>query len=141
MSVRFRIVGTDLPGRTCGPSPDRPDGYRGIEVGVQRGKEVVGAVPADASSASWEFEASIRNGKLSSPYLHGRAGERFVYLSWGERVGEEHRMFRRAKLHVGHLDVAAIDGHEVEGRLGLTDGKGNGLCASVRPPRITWTVR
>ncbi|MGH3559093.1 MAG: DUF5990 family protein [Mycobacterium sp.] len=26
------------------------------------------------------------------------------------------------------------------GRLGLTDAKGNPLCARVRPPQISWTA-
>jgi hypothetical protein len=34
--MQIRIEGTDLPGRSCGPSADAPDGYRNIHVGVQR---------------------------------------------------------------------------------------------------------
>src|ERR1700677_2199864 len=34
--VLIRIEGTDLPGRLCGPSPERPGGHQGIHVGVQR---------------------------------------------------------------------------------------------------------
>jgi hypothetical protein len=53
-------------------------------------------------------------------------------------------MFRRAKLQLDAIpaDViaqAGADG-EIVGRLGLTDSKGQPLCASVRPPLITWSA-
>ncbi len=53
-------------------------------------------------------------------------------------------MFRRAKLMLADVpdDVlakAAAKGTLV-GRLGLTDAKGQPLCASVRPPLIEWSV-
>jgi hypothetical protein len=34
--VQIRIEGTDLPGASCGPSPDPPGGYHNIHVAVQR---------------------------------------------------------------------------------------------------------
>jgi uncharacterized protein DUF5990 len=53
-------------------------------------------------------------------------------------------MFRRAKLMLADVpgDVlakAATKGVLV-GRLGLTDAKGQPLCAAVRPPAIEWSV-
>ena len=139
--ARFRIVGDDLPGRTCGPSPDRPEGHHNIHVGVQCKQEIVDLVPGDADEAVFEFDVPVRNGKFGGPYIHGRDGQRFVYLSWGVVEDGEFHMFRRAKLHVDHIDTVAADGHTVEGRVGLTDAKGNPTCASIRPPGITWTVR
>jgi hypothetical protein len=117
-------------------------GYAHIHVGVQRGREVVDLVPGDAPSAVFEFDVKVKGGRLAGPYIHGRDGQRFIYLSWGESDdGADFRMFRRAKLHVDHLDAAAVDGHTVEGTLALRDDCGHPLCASVRPPRITWSVR
>jgi hypothetical protein len=54
-------------------------------------------------------------------------------------------MFRRAKLWLGTIGEERIrqaieTGAVMEGRLGLTDGKGGPLCASVRPPVIQWSV-
>ena len=107
-----------------------------------RGHDVVDLVAAHTSpTAVFELDVDVRNGKLGGPYIHGRDGQRFIYLSWGELDGDDFRMFRRAKLHVDHLDPTDVDGRTVEGTLTLTDDKGNPLCASVRPPRITWTVR
>jgi hypothetical protein len=138
--ARFRIVGTDLPGATCHPAPERSDGYKQIHVGVQRGREVVDLVPGEASEAVFEFDVDVRRGQLGGPFIHGRDGQRFIYLSWGELVDGEFRMFRRAKLHVDHIDSASADGGVVEATLSLSDERGNPLCASVRPPNITWAV-
>jgi hypothetical protein len=53
-------------------------------------------------------------------------------------------MFRRSKLMLADvpddiLAKAATKGVLV-GRLGLTDAKGQPLCAAVRPPAIDWSV-
>ena len=34
--MQIRIEASDFPGISCGPSPDSPEGYRNIHVGVQR---------------------------------------------------------------------------------------------------------
>ena len=53
-------------------------------------------------------------------------------------------LFRRAKLWLNAIptDVidSALESGVLVGRLGLTDGKGNPLCASVRPPLIEWSA-
>jgi hypothetical protein len=139
VTVRIRIVGTGLPGLRCGPAPTPGGIYENIHVGVQRGSEVVDLVPGDAPMAHFEFEVTVRNGRFGGPYVHGR-GERFVYLSWGEVSRGSFRMFRRAKLQLDHLDAAAIDGRTAQAMLGLADEKGHPLCASVRPPRVVWTI-
>jgi len=141
VTAHFRIVGTDLPGLTCGPSPDRPDGYRGIHVGVQQGREVIDLVAGDAPEAVFDFDVVVRAGRFSGPFVHGRDGQRFVYLSWGELEGDEFRMFRRAKLHLDAIDPAEVEGRVVECVLSLRDAKGHPLCASVRLPRTAWVVR
>jgi hypothetical protein len=128
----IRIEANDLPGRSCGPSPERPEGNQGIEVGVQRRNkpgELMGQVSAD----------------LVGPYISGPPGGRFIYLSWGvvESPGS-FEMFRRAKIMFDGIpdDVmtAAQASGLLVGRLGLTDPKGNPTCAAVRPPLIEWTA-
>jgi Family of unknown function (DUF5990) len=140
MSVHFRLVGTDLPGDSCATAPTTSGVYTAVHVGVQRGKEVIDLVRGDERQAVFEFDVAVRNGKFSGPYIHGSGGERFIYLSWGELIHGHFAMFRRAKLQLDSLDPDDCDGRTVEGRLGLTDAKGHPLCASVRPPKITWTV-
>jgi hypothetical protein len=82
---------------------------------------------------------------VSGPYVEGRPGGRFVYLSWGAvSDGGAFAMFRRAKLMLDAVppDVlaAAVERGSLVGRLGLTDAKGNPLCAAVRPPLIAWAA-
>jgi hypothetical protein len=130
--VRVRIVGVDLPGASC-------PGYAGIKVGVQRGKEFEQLVSADGAEAVFELE--VGQAPRYGPYVHGRGDDRFFYLCWV--AGPDEQPFRRAKVMLADVpgDVwaaAASSGSVLEGRLGLTDHKGNPTCARVRPPDITW---
>lgn len=146
--MRIRIEGRDLPGR-AGPHAVELR-LRNVHVGVQRGKDVVERVPAGAESAGWEFDVVSRevDGLLDvgGPWVHGRPGARFLYLSWGSVDGETFAMFRRAKLMFGdvpgELLRSAYDGAGVlVGSLGLTDACGDPVCARVRPPDIVWALR
>jgi hypothetical protein len=139
--VDVRIVGENLPGRRC-------PGYDNIHVGVQRQSEVVDLFPGDSERVVWDLHIDLVPGHrdFRGPYVQGRRGERFLYLSWGT-VGENgsFEMFRRAKLMLAALDAPVIDaasrpGHRLEGTLGLTDGRGLPRCAAIRPPGISWTA-
>jgi len=145
--VRIRIVGTQLPGRDCGPGGDFP-GYRNIHVAVQRRSrrdELLDLHPGDADIAVWTFDCSVQGVDVRGPYIQGPRGGRFIYLSWGT-VDDAGRftLFRRAKLILEDVpaDVreAAVTSGLLVGSLGLTDAKGNPLCARVRPPQISWTA-
>ncbi|WP_235455309.1 DUF5990 family protein [Streptomyces olivochromogenes] len=147
--MRIRIDAVDLPGLTCHPGPSA---YANIHVAVQRRNsptELLEPQPGDAASATWTLEcttaASPIGTDVKGPHVQGPPGGRFVYLSWGtvDEAGA-FTMFRRAKLMLDAvpadvLDAAARSGLLV-GRLGLTDARGNPLCARVVPPHITWTA-
>lgn len=140
------IEGVSLPGRRCAVG----EGYDNVHVGVQRRKEVVELHPGDAASATWSFDVEARDTPeggvdFHGPYVQGRRGERFVYLSWGTVDGDgTFTMFRRAKLHLADVDpdtlarAAAGEGRLVA-HLGLTDTCGLPICARVRPPNVTWS--
>jgi hypothetical protein len=143
--VKLRIEGTDLPGR----SAVAVGGGRAVVVGVQRrGRpgEILDPQPWDADRVAWTLECTLDPATLDprGPYVEGRPGERFVYLSWGESTAEGFAMFRRAKLMLDAVPPAtlraAAGGSTLVGRLGLTDGRGGPLCAAVRPPAITWSA-
>jgi hypothetical protein len=150
--VQIRIEGHDLPGASCGPSPESTGGYHGIAVAVQRRNkpaELTGLVRGDAPSATWTLSCTAtrtpRGLDLTGPYIQGPPGGRFIYLSWGT-VGADagFAMFRRAKLMLDAVPTAvaneAVERGVLVGRLGLTDGKGNPVCAAVRPPAIDWSA-
>jgi hypothetical protein len=150
--LTVRIEGIDLPGGRCGPSPDRPDGYRGIHVAVQRRDrpaELLVLTPADATTATWSLDCdgvpTADGFDIKGPYIQGRPADRFIYLSWGEvDAAGGFEMFRRAKLLLGVIPTAtvasALETGVLVGRVGLTDARGNPLCAAVRPPAIDWSA-
>jgi hypothetical protein len=146
--VHIRIEGTDLPGRRGGPEADALR-LGNVHVGVQRKADVVDRLPADAPSATWEFDVVSREVDdlldVGGPWVHGRPGARFLYLSWGAVEGDRFAMFRRAKLLFGDIPTAMLRAaHDDRGtlvaRLGLTDSDGGPVCARVRPPDVRWLL-
>ncbi|RDH76442.1 monooxygenase [Mycolicibacterium moriokaense] len=145
--MQIRIIGTDLPGRDCPPGHNFP-GYPNVHVAVQSKKrppELLDLQPGDASEVTWTIECDVNGSDVRGPYVQGRPGDRFIYLNWGS-VDADGRMdmFRRAKLMLDAVpaDVLAnaVESGTLVGRLGLTDAKGQPLCAAVRPPAIGWSV-
>jgi hypothetical protein len=143
--MHITILGEVLPGREF-ISDGAPLGN--VHVGMQVGKDPVGLVPGDASSARWDVDvrAVVDDGAvdLRGPAVHGKKGERFLYLTWGEVSADgSFAMFRRAKLMVGDIDpvllaATASDDGTLVASLELTDAKGGPRCARVRPPTISW---
>ena len=124
------IEGRDLPGRTFGP-------YADVHVALQVRAGPVDPVPGDAASARWETDVRVVDGDFRGPAVHGKRGERFLYLTWGSPTGTDWGMFRRAKLM---LDPAYADASVLVGTLSLTDEKGGPRCARVVPPVVTWSA-
>ncbi|MFY9921104.1 MAG: DUF5990 family protein, partial [Mycobacterium sp.] len=111
----------------------------------KRPPELLDLQPGDATTATWAIDCEVNGSDVRGPHIQGRPGDRFIYLNWGSVDGDGRMdMFRRAKLMLDAvpsevLAKAAKSGLLV-GRLGLTDAKGQPLCASVRPPAIDWSV-
>jgi hypothetical protein len=143
-ALELRIIGRRLPGSEW-------SGRSGIHLGVQAGSDVIGLVPGDCGEAVFDVELELSisaEGEVDfrGPYVHGRRGERFVYLVWGEvdQAGQ-FTMFRRLKLHLEPLITsypAAKLGaaKRIQAVLELTDTRGRPLAASVRPPWVTWRL-
>ncbi len=148
--MRLLIVGSALPGLTCSPPNSGGSIYNNVYVGLQRRAEVEQLISGDASQAVWEVDIDvIGHGDeidFRGPFVQGRKGDRFLYLSWGTvDEGDRFQMFRRAKLMLEPVDrdiVRSADrpGFRLLGRLNLTGGDGGPLCAAVRPPVIEWTA-
>jgi Family of unknown function (DUF5990) len=145
-----QIVGVEMPGRRCADPHQGGLVYENVHVGVQLRQEVVDMMPGDVAKAAWNFtiEPVLRDGACDfrGPYVQGRRGDRFLYLSWGSvDASGRFEMFRRAKLMLDAVSpdiVRAADrpGHRLVGTVGLTGGDGMPRCAAVRPPAISWTV-
>ena len=139
--LTLRIEGHDLPGRSF-------EGQTNVRVGLQVRKENTELQPGDSREVAWEAAISVVTAPggavdFRGPVIQGRAGERFVYLSWIGRGEKGDAMFRRAKLQLDAvpekvLADALAAGKPLVGRLALTDWCGGPRCASVRPPAIVW---
>jgi Family of unknown function (DUF5990) len=146
--MRVVIDGFDLPGRTfCDP-----DGtpLEDVHVGVQVRQEPHDLVAGDASRARWELDVSVVTGPDGSldfkgPAVHGKRGDRFLYLTWGNVDNGHFEMFRRAKLMLNRIDTELVSAAERQqrplvGAVRLTDAHGGPRCARVDPPDLQWTV-
>jgi uncharacterized protein DUF5990 len=136
--VRLVIRGHDLPGASY-------DGHARVAVGLQVRDEPVDLVPGDAPDSRWETEVRLVDGDFRGPAVHGRRGDRFVYLTWGDVSGETFVMFRRAKLMLDRVDAELVAQAEKSDRalvadVRLTDDKGGPRCARVDPPAVRWSV-
>ena len=136
--MRLVIRGHDLPGASYA-------GHARIGVALQVRTEPRDVVPGDAASARWEADLRLVDGDVRGPAVHGRRGDRFVYLTWGDLSGGGFEMFRRAKLMLDRVDPALVSEAEDSGRalvadVTLTDEQGSPRCARVDPPAVRWSV-
>ncbi len=143
--IQIRIEGSGLPGIDW--YPDGPVArQRNIHVGVQsRAGDLLDPHPGDSPCAAWAFQATATGTDVKGPYIQGRPGGRFIYLSWGsvDDAGT-FTMFMRAKLMLDAVDPATLETARrygrLMGRLKLTDAGGNPVCAAIRPPLISWSA-
>jgi hypothetical protein len=138
--MRIVIEARNLPGR-------RFEGHDNVHVALQVRSDPEGPVPGDAATARWEADVRRVDGDVRGAAVHGRRGERFLYLTWGDPPSEGtagdwrmFRMFRRAKLMLDPALADLADDVEVlSATVDLTDDCGGPRCARVEPPAITWT--
>ena len=134
--IRLRIHCRHLPGTHF-------DGRTSVRLGVQKGKEVVEDVPADVEGVTFTIALRVTKNPKSGqpnflgPFAHGTPDDRFIYLCWGEREGEDWDGFRRAKVRLNHLGWERLGeawetGKPIEVIVDMTDHKGGPTCGSVR---------
>jgi hypothetical protein len=140
------IEGFEMPGASCGPA-DAGERYENVHVGVQRKRDPEHLVSGDKATPMWTFPVDVRppvDGApdFRGPYVHGRRGERFLYLTWGTVDGDAFHMFRRAKLVFADCPPEvlgdALDRGGLHIRVRMRDGNGNPRCARVRDAQ--WTA-
>lgn len=149
--MKIRIVGIGGPGRTFGDSAHTGFCYENVHIGIQRGKDVIEMFPGDSKKVVWEFESKLVEKATgldaTGDFIQGRLGDRFIYLSWGV-VDDKGRfnMFRRVKVMLAAVDEqmmrqAAQEVSVLTAELPLTAADGSPICAAVRPPVVSWSVR
>jgi hypothetical protein len=148
--MKLRIEARDLPGVRCHSGPDAPEGYTGIRVGVQRrgdAEQILDPVAGDAASAAWSLDCTVREiatgVDFTGPFVQGRPGGRFIYLSLLSDQGPGPQgMFRRGKIRLDSIPEALLDharsGGTIVVKVRLTDDKGNPACATLEPPSAAW---
>ena len=142
------IRGHNLPGRMF-----RNAGVpiHNVHVAVQVRDAPEGLVAGDAEFAEWHVDVRVvtdAEGRhdFKGPAVHGKRGERFIYLTWGDvNIDGGFAMFRRAKLMLGAVDPVlirdALQRHlALVATIDLTDGHGGPRCARVDPPALTWSL-
>lgn len=145
MTLTIILRGHTMPGRDCFTA----EPHTNIHVGLQQKHDVIERLPGDAANVEWRVDvAVVDDGKVldfKGPCVHGKKGDRFLYLAWGDvdASGAFH-MFRRAKLMLAAIDVAmvrkAVAPKTLLGTLAMTLPNGTPVCAAVRPPKIAWSV-
>jgi len=138
VSVAVRLVAVDPPFSAADP----------VLFGPQRGKHVDAPVPATTTTAfdiEIDVVATSTGRDFRGPYVHGRPGDRFLYLSWGlGHTADEFAMFARAKLWLANVpdDLlhAAEDGAVLVCELAATNAKGEPASGGISSPDVTWTL-
>jgi hypothetical protein len=133
--MEILVRGHRPPGRRFGP-------HENVHVGLQVRSQPVGLVPGDVDDPQWSAVVEVVpcNGELDfrGPAVHGRRGERFLYLTWGDLQGERFDMFRRAKLILAECGADASTSRLVAD-VDLSDERGCPRCARVCPPAVRWS--
>ncbi|MGI8791831.1 MAG: DUF5990 family protein [Acidimicrobiales bacterium] len=145
--MKVVIIGHELPGRTFCDLSGRE--LTNVHVGVQLGKDPAHLIAGDAAATRWVVdvrEVEVDDGvDFRGPAVHGKRGERFLYLTWVDvDVAGGFEMFRRAKLMLDRVPAEIMAEGMATGvlvaRVSLTDAKGGPRCARVDPPAIAWAA-
>jgi len=119
-----------------------------IFVGVQQQKEVVMDTSITAETKDFMIPIQVKPTKDGQPnflgaFVHGRVGDRFLYLVWYNKKGSEKERFRRAKIKLAPITWAYIESaiqvkEPIVAKINLTDSKGGPVCATLKSTNIEW---
>ena len=138
--ITIEVVCNNLPGIRFEDAPGKEPVY----LGIQKGDEVIEAVPADRKQVIFRPTFRVAQQPDGSPnflgdFAKGPPQERFFYLSWGVVHPHGHlEMFRRSKIHLNHLTWEQIQRAVSKNKplkvvIDMTGQKGDPICASIRP--------
>ena len=121
----------------------------GVLFGLQAKREVDDPVPASRTT-EFNIDIEVRTGDsgidFAGDHVHGRRGDRFVYLSWGlPDPTQPFVMFARAKIKLDGipqelLDQCAEQDRRLIADVQATNGQGQPATGTIKPPAIRWTI-
>ncbi|MDX2381337.1 MAG: DUF5990 family protein [Acidimicrobiia bacterium] len=82
---------------------------------------------------------------FAGPYVHGKRGDRFLYLAWGlSDTTEPFAMFARTKIKLAHIPIDLLDDVQTPGacllcELNATNDQGQPATGTVQPPNVSWS--
>ncbi|HZC26381.1 MAG TPA: DUF5990 family protein [Actinopolymorphaceae bacterium] len=137
--LSIRILGRNMPSDWC-----RAHGLS--QVGVGHRRDVIDATSTQEPGAEFQVTVDVVRGAdgeldFRGPYVQGRKGERFLYLTWS---GDSGAVGGRAKLQLLTIDKSLVEtamaGSGLVADVDLTNGKGGPAVATLREPTLRWRV-
>ena len=150
MELKIKVICEDLPSKEfSGHSGNDPIDSQNICLGIQRGNEIIEAVPINRKQIVFEpsFHVSpLTDGKTNflGPYAKGSQRERFFYLSWAVKDKKGNlTMLGRTKVHLSHLPWSQVEAlvssdKSLEVAVSLTDKRGMPRFGSIRGENLRW---
>ncbi len=126
------------------------DGRRDIRVDLQTKTGQKPGAPAGRNALRFLTSVKVKSAgdgtqDYSGEAVHGKRGERFLYLSWSGEKGGIREMFRRAKIHLRELTLAqtemGLHGSILVARIHAVAKDGGPACASVPLLDGGWIVK
>lgn len=125
--------------------------YTNIFVGVQQKKEVVMDTSIEVESKDFLIPIQVKPNKIGVPnflgeFVHGKVGDRFLYLVWYQKKEVHKERFRRAKIKLApiswkHIENAIHNNQPIQARINLTDHKGEPVCATLKTANLEWRLK
>lgn len=145
LEIAIEITCTDSPGL-------RAHGFNHVHLGIQQDQATIELQSADLAVIRFRPVMRVRwnadgSPNFLGPFSQGTKENRFIYLVWAEaprRVPKQ--FFGRIKLllqHISREDIirAVKQENTIRVTLGLTDGKGRPVFASVKPGWAKWELQ
>jgi len=127
------------------------EGYTNIFLSVQQKKEVVMDTPIEVETKDFLIPVQVKPHKDGTPnflgeFVHGKVSDRFLYLVWYAKRGEQKHRFRRAKIKLAPISWTAIEraienNQPIQAKVDLTDHKGGPVCATLKPANLEWRIQ
>lgn len=125
------------------------DAGHGVLFGLQSKRGVDDPVPATASTdfhTKIDVRTTADGVDFAGEHVHGRRGDRFIYLSWGlPDQTEPFVMFARAKIKLARippdlLEHAREHGQALRAELQATNAKGEPASGTINPLAVRWSI-